>query len=168
MTGVPRCGACEVPWDACTCGARDFAEADRARRRNREEVKAALASVGLKIRRPRGPRGTGKTRIKLAARLLEKGILVDPADIWEQLGNYRHGTWDVVRWGSNKARWATVDPRGRDHAGRCITLSSWSTMGDCVRYGVEFSDFNSHADGGADWNHVDLSDAKPLPTKAAP
>lgn len=80
-------------------------------------------------------RHPGQTRIKLAA-ALEKllrtefpDVCVEPEDIWEQQGYWRHGTVGVARWG---AYFTDTRTKLRYH------LSSWDTMGESVHKGVVF------------------------------
>lgn len=78
----------------------------------------------------------GRTRTALSALLARHGVLVDPCDFWVQEGAYRHVTWDLARWGSYEARWASGQaPDGRAWSSK-FHVSSWSTMTDCVRHGV--------------------------------
>lgn len=99
----------------------------------------------------------GRTRERLAALLLEKGLAVSPYDLWVQEGGYRHRNWDLARWGSNHAKWVNgKDPEGNPWD-LPVTLCSWSTMTQCVRYGIEICNFDRN---GA-WRHVQVENARP-------
>lgn len=109
----------------------------------------------------RAGRHPGPTRIKLAELLAEKGIVVSPYDLWVQEGGYRHRNWDLARWGSNHARWATgKDPEGHIYHLE-IHLCSWSRMTDCVKHGIEISNFDGEYKGA--WHHVGVEHAATHP-----
>lgn len=67
-------------------------------------------------------RRLGRTRIKLAEMLsVALETYVDPADLWEQSGDYRTNKMhEALVWGVN-------------HLG----VGSWDTMTDCVRHGFD-------------------------------
>jgi hypothetical protein len=92
----------------------------------------------------------GRVRIALAARLARSGIVVDPADIWCQEGGYRRQTWDLARWGTHLARWASGNAPDGTPWRREFAVSSWSTMGECVRHGVSIGKL----DESGTWSHV--------------
>ncbi len=82
-------------------------------------------------------RGAGRIREKLAKLLGEKGILVDPEDLWTQEGAYRSVHWDLARWGTMEAKFKDGKaPDGTDWH-QSVQLSSWSTMTDCCKYGID-------------------------------
>lgn len=97
----------------------------------------------------------GRIRWALSELLLTKGLIVSPYDLWTQEGGYRRHTWDLARWGSSHARWANgIDPDGNQW-GMEVHLSSWSTMTQCVRNGIEISKFDSFGL----WNHASVEHA---------
>jgi len=75
-------------------------------------------------------REPGRIKERLAQRLLNAGIRVDPYDFWMQEGAYRSRFWDLARWG---ARGRFTDPLR--YSGE-LTIYSWDTMSDCARFGV--------------------------------
>jgi len=96
----------------------------------------------------------GRIRERIAALLAEKGLIVSPYDLWVQEGGYRHRHWDLARWGTNHARWKdSRDPDGNERK-HDVHVSSWSTMTECVRWGIEIGKF----DGS--WNHVSAEHAR--------
>lgn len=98
-------------------------------------------------------RHPGRVREKLAELLAEKGLIVSPYDLWTQEGAYRSRYWDLARWGSSEARWKDgKDPDGKPYH-LTVRLSSWSTMSDCVKYGIEIGE-----DDG--WRHVAVESAR--------
>lgn len=98
----------------------------------------------------------GRTRERLAELLKDKGLIVSPYDLWVQEGGYRRSTWDLARWGSNDAKW--VDGKGPDGEpwGLKVILSSWSTMTECVRYGIDIGKFDEFGS----WGHVSVEHAR--------
>lgn len=99
----------------------------------------------------------GRIRIRLAELLLDKGIVVSPYDLWTQEGGYRHMTWDLARWGSYEATFPNgITPDGSTFHGK-VHLSSWSTMTDCVRFGIEVF----KEDKFGIWNWVCVERAEP-------
>jgi len=99
-------------------------------------------------------RHPGRVRERLAALLLKKGVIVSPYDLWAQEGGYRHMHWDLARWGSNDARWeGGRAPDGTEYHGQ-VLLCSWSTMSECVRWGVAVGKFTDS------WGHVDVEHAR--------
>ena len=74
------------------------------------------------------PFGVETTREKLVHLLELAGFHVDIDDIWTQKGDYRKKMWDLAVWGAH--------PVFRDDGGRHCQVYSWSTMTECVRYGI--------------------------------
>lgn len=96
----------------------------------------------------------GRTRIRVADLLAERGLIVSPYDLWVQEGGYRHRYWDLARWGTNEARWEDGrDPDGKERTGK-VFVSSWSTMTECVQWGIEIGQFDDT------WNHVAAEHAR--------
>ena len=87
--------------------------------------------------------GPGRVRVRLAERLYEHGIEVDPADLVTQEGDYRKNTWDLCRWCTYNAR--------KD--GFVANVHSYDTMTECARRGITLAhdsrdmpnDFEAHA-----------------------
>ncbi len=68
----------------------------------------------------------GKIKHKLLRLLNEAGLDIPDVDcFWVQMGGYRHRFWDLARWGAD---WGVN--------GSCY---SYSTMTECVKYGLEVS-----------------------------
>ena len=70
----------------------------------------------------------GKIRQKLSLLLEEKGVIINPLDLWSQKGYYTHRNHDLARWGGHA-----------HYNGHLAILCSWDTMTDCVKYGIEIS-----------------------------
>jgi hypothetical protein len=92
----------------------------------------------------------GRVRLRLAALLLQKGIEVSPYDLWVQEGAYRSHYWDLACWGTDKAKFVNgIAPDGTPFPYE-VQLSSWSTMTDCVRRGIDAG----KEDEFGTWHHV--------------
>lgn len=121
----------------------------------------------MAIRKRRNSASLGRVRIALARLLAAQGIEVDPANLWCQQGAYRSPKWDLARWGGDGV-WAgnpynLTDPiHGSPCVGSQVHVSSWSTMTECVRYGIEVS-----PDRYNGWWMTDVDPATP-PTPSAP
>lgn len=77
----------------------------------------------------------GRVREKLAALLLAEGIDIDPYDLRWQDGAYATVHWDCCKWyGEGKSIGRADCPDGFS-----VHVSSWSTMTECARYGIELS-----------------------------
>src|SRR4051812_8298642 len=92
----------------------------------------------------------GRIRERLAALLAAKGLVVVPRDLWTQEGGYRHRHWDLARWGTSDARWEGGKAPDGTPWGMTVHVSSWSTMTECVRHGIEMG----KEDRFGMWNHV--------------
>lgn len=77
----------------------------------------------------------GRVREKLAALLLAEGIDIDPRDLSWQDGAYATVQWDCAKWfGDGKSVGRSDCPDGFS-----VRISSWSTMTECARYGIDLS-----------------------------
>lgn len=90
------------------------------------------------MKRRRGGRRSdqiGRVREKLAALLLAEGIDIDPFNLMWQDGAYATAHWDCCKWSGHGVS------LGRDDcpAGISVHVSSWDTMTECARYGIELS-----------------------------
>ena len=92
----------------------------------------------------------GKIRWKLADLLAEKGLIVSPYDLHTQEGGYRYHTWDLCRWYTCDARWKDGRTPDGDLWTMPVHLSSWSTMTNCVKHGIEV------AKDGVTWGDVSV------------
>jgi hypothetical protein len=65
------------------------------------------------------------------AKLLERsvsGLVVNPADLWSQIPAYATAQWDCCSWGGDGYL-----------CGVRVSLSSWNTMTECLRNGIDVS-----------------------------
>jgi hypothetical protein len=90
------------------------------------------------VRRRRGGRRgheVGRVREKLAALLLAEGIDIDPYALRWQDGAYATAQWDCCKWfGDGKSVGRADRPDGFS-----VHVSSWDTMTECARYGIDLS-----------------------------
>jgi hypothetical protein len=83
----------------------------------------------------------GRTRERLAALLEAQGFVVQPEALWWNDGYYATAHMDCAKWGGRGliGTYPSRFPSDWD-----ATFSSWCTMAECVRYGIDLSEDGSH------------------------
>lgn len=109
-------------------------------------------------------RKIGRVREHLAEILRDLGLDCHPEDLWIQEGGYRRLQWDLARWGTHPIKWLSnpkgikEDVCGEPHIGQTCIVSSWDTMTDCVRYGIEVHHPAPHPHSG--WDEMEVCRAQ--------
>lgn len=83
----------------------------------------------------------GRVRIKLAKLLREMGYEIEPEQLEEAQGYYRIYAYDdSISWGARcktgTAKWTDRNGVKHDHWQDETNIHSWSTMSDCIKYGI--------------------------------
>lgn len=80
-----------------------------------------------KVKRRWDQRTVGSVKLRLFKKLTAASIPIPSPDcLWCQQGGYRNKNWDLALWGADF----------QDNKGTFWKIHSWSTMTDCVKYGI--------------------------------
>ncbi len=119
-------------------GARPFQEISNAVDENLAKLRSAL---GMKPRRRRAKNPRPTVQQRLTALLADAGVL--ELDAWSRSqGYWLQDEQDVMRWECRAKRWGEQVSRGEG-----FHVGSWSSMSDCVRYGITVVDGEKHGGG---------------------